>query len=615
MILRYDSFLENLILDHINEAILYYSPDLKKVLTNIKDSEIAQELINAEATEVKPDTTFIDLDKEGYLSFITTANALKVIDTKWPEGSIAPILRDKPNKRLAELVWGACDNDPDGISSKSRNLIKVGKLVNKLFPDKYKDKDIEEFVNKFKASIENSKERFLVVEGNDIDYWYDHNRYYEISGTLGNSCMRGKSGTGYFDIYTKNPEVCRMLILIENDKLKGRALVWKVSNSSNNLDFTYFLDRQYTINDSDVIKFRKYAEENDWAYKTYNNNSDLSEVTYKGVNKSIRMNIKLKHADEDKKSFRYKKYPYLDTFRRYDPDLGILYNDSNQESDYAGHYILEDTGGGYIEIQGGKWSEYYGEYIDEDSAVWSVPMDSYLDINQSVEINRGYRRHRGWWPRDHDEVLYDEYVGDHIHADDSIFSSVYGYDILEEDSINVIRIIRKNLSIETGSVYDNDNNYLGIMNYDDEIWYKKLCQINQYEMESVSGILDDCLVKYSDNKWIPDNLSIDVFELLSDEYDIDYLTELDAYILGVRIDKKSTKIVDMISYDTKLYKTRNLFKILKSKASSIINKNQSTLFDDEIESDPNLKSAVDARYRSVSNRLDQLEDLTYVYED
>lgn len=610
MILNYDSFLENLILSQINEAILYYSSDFKKVLNTMRDSEIASDLLNAEATDVKPDTTFIDLDKDGYLSFITSGNAIKLIDAKWPDGGISPILKDKPNGRLAELIWQADKiggNDSSGVSTKSRNLIKIGKLVNKIFPEKYKDKDIEEFVNKFKASIENTKEKFIIVEGEDIDHWYDSSNYYEISGTLGNSCMKGKSGRGYFDIYTKNPEVCRMLILVEGGKLKGRALVWKVDN---NRGFTYYLDRQYTINESDVNKFRKYADDNDWAYKTYNNHSELQAVTYKGENKYTQMTVHLKYANEDRKSYNYSEYPYVDTFRRYDPKRGILYNDSEQASDYDGQSTSEDTAGGYTQIQGGKWSEYYGEYVDEDRAVWSEPMDSYLDIDESVEIRRGSRRNRGWWPRDHNDIFYDEYHDDYIHADDSIHSVYYGHDILEDDSVIVIRKIDKHLNTTDDAVYSDDNCYVPNSRLEDELWFKKLSK--KIDTDFIYGVLENCLEKSSDNKWIPESLSIDVFKTLSDEYEIEYLTIIDAYILGVDVDKsKKYKTIDMVSYDTYLYKN-NIYKLLTSKASAISNKKQTTMFD---EVDPNQKMAMESRYRNVVNRWAELEEFKYVYID
>src|SRR5690606_31262812 len=100
------------------------------------------------------------------------------------------------------------------VFTKSRNPLKIGKFVNKVIPGRFKDTDIEAFVNKFKANLENTEERFELVEGDDIAYWYKSENYQKIQGQLGSSCMRNK-GSEVFEIYTKNPEVCKMLILIE----------------------------------------------------------------------------------------------------------------------------------------------------------------------------------------------------------------------------------------------------------------------------------------------------------------------------------------------------------------------------------------------------------------
>ena len=72
MILKYNSFSVDFLLENIiNESIIYYSPELRKVLNRIKDIEISKDLIGVESTDIKPDITFVHLDKEGYLSFST----------------------------------------------------------------------------------------------------------------------------------------------------------------------------------------------------------------------------------------------------------------------------------------------------------------------------------------------------------------------------------------------------------------------------------------------------------------------------------------------------------------------------------------------------------------
>jgi hypothetical protein len=85
-----------------------------------------------------------------------------------------------------------------------------------------------------------------------------------------------------FDIYVENPDVCRLLVLLEDELVIGRAVIWKLSHINQGLDAEYFMDRQYTIKDSDVDKFRDYANKEGWAYKEDNSHSSFSGIIYKG---------------------------------------------------------------------------------------------------------------------------------------------------------------------------------------------------------------------------------------------------------------------------------------------------------------------------------------------
>ena len=70
---------------------------------------------------------------------------------------------------------------------------------------------------------------------------------------------------------------------------------------------------------------RAFANSQGWVYRANNNFSDYGTVIYNGnVYKDIEMEVRLKPA-------RYKKYPYLDTFKRYIPESGVLYNDDDYE--------------------------------------------------------------------------------------------------------------------------------------------------------------------------------------------------------------------------------------------------------------------------------------------
>ena len=113
MISKYNSFLSELLLERaINESILYYSPDLRKIINKI-DSDIALDLRRSETSDIKPDVTFVDLDQEGYLSFSTMRNAKKNIVEKFPH---LDDIDTSVNKELADELF---DLDKRGSSRAS----------------------------------------------------------------------------------------------------------------------------------------------------------------------------------------------------------------------------------------------------------------------------------------------------------------------------------------------------------------------------------------------------------------------------------------------------------------------------------------------------------------
>jgi hypothetical protein len=153
MISKYNSFLSELLLERaINESILYYSPDLRKIINKI-DSEISLDLRSSETDDIKADITFVDLDKEGYLSFSTMRNAKKNIIDKFPH---LDYVDTKVDKDLSDELFDLDkrgSSRASGVSTKSRSQITIGKFINKLFPGKYNDKQREDFVNSFKAAL------------------------------------------------------------------------------------------------------------------------------------------------------------------------------------------------------------------------------------------------------------------------------------------------------------------------------------------------------------------------------------------------------------------------------------------------------------------------------
>jgi hypothetical protein len=225
------------------------------------------------------------------------------------------------------------------VWSKNRQEVRIGRAIRALLTvagENVLDKDLEVFVNQWKATVDKMNDRFQyfdVVDGEDIGHWYHYSNYKERNGSLGSSCMSNVN-SNYFDIYIKNVDVCKLIILrsIEDDSLiVGRALLWTLSDGKK------FVDRIYTIQDSDVQLFRDYAKENGWYTKQYNSSSDSGRAI--APDGTL---VDLRTITVDIISGMYEAYPYLDTLKYFKPREGTL---SNVRTGRGDEYTLEDTSG------------------------------------------------------------------------------------------------------------------------------------------------------------------------------------------------------------------------------------------------------------------------------
>lgn len=190
-------------------------------------------------------------------------------------------------------------NTPENL----RGSVKIGRFINKIFDlyfadDKeqranYSASDVEKFVNAYSALIlyrRNAYNFFEIVTGEKIKHWYLKDNYAAQTGQLGSSCMRHASCQDYFNLYIENPEVCQLLIFksTTGDKINGRALLWT------DVDGKKWIDRVYTIKDSYMSLFSKWAAENGYT-DIYRSGNDAK--------------VKVKNKD-------YGYYPYVDSLNR-----------------------------------------------------------------------------------------------------------------------------------------------------------------------------------------------------------------------------------------------------------------------------------------------------------
>jgi hypothetical protein len=231
------------------------------------------------------------------------------------------------------------DQKEKALWSKGRQEIFVGRGIRALLTSagvQFLDKDLEEFVNLYKATVDKMNDRFQYfhsIKGQEIGHWYHYSNYKERSGSLGSSCMSNVN-PDYFDIYISNPDVCELVILKseEDDSLiVGRALLWTLSDGKK------FMDRIYTIKDSDVQLFRDWAKENGWYTKQYNSSSDSGRAIAPDGS-----DVDLGKITVDIKRGMYDAYPYLDTLKYFRPGDGTL---SNRRIGRGDEYTLEDTSG------------------------------------------------------------------------------------------------------------------------------------------------------------------------------------------------------------------------------------------------------------------------------
>ena len=405
-------------LDYILETVksntsqLYYSEKFRSLLKKIENkSEVAKLLLLSErSNQVLTQYTLIDItDKNDTVSFVQVNRILR----KYPEMEIDKELFTKGDyiKINGTEFW-----------NESRTEMNIGRWSRRTFSEAGKsisDSDIEKFVNLYKATFDSKDEdnsNLQLLSGEDIRHWYLEDNYENRKGQLGASCMRYKNCQKYLDIYVKNPKVCQLLILKgDDDKITGRALIWKLYHHKEGRQFCkedYYMDRIYTNNDSDKILFQEWA--------------DKKEMRYYGQSKTDWiMYVKL-----DSNDFEY--YPYMDTFVCYNNESLLLCNDESLWPD-GGYIKIQETDGGYISDDV-VWSEWSGEYISKEGAVYCKNVNDFLYRDDAK-----YLEYKDEYAAPNDDVVYSDYHSENFFSEDVIYSEMLGDWLYPKDE-SVIRV-------------------------------------------------------------------------------------------------------------------------------------------------------------------------------
>jgi len=338
LIKEYDEFAKDLPM--IIESKVEFSDKFCDVIRKI-DSPLSKVILSLHNTEKDIEKNYLDLGKgNDSISFVIDAKA-KTLGEPWKQ---------------------------------SRNEIRVGKIVRsliKLSGESFTEKQIEDFVNKFKAVMDSkgSFERFEIVSGEEILKYYNINNYEDFDeGQLGQSCLNNKPHE-IFDMYVRNPNVVKLVILKapESDKIIGRALLWKVDfylhddllmqynhdsedseiESLIALKGELFMDRIYTSKDSDVALFKMYADSiGAWSKELQTSSYKYREDFHYWFNVQRNGEMKEGNMTVQLDDYSFTKYPYLDTFCYYNRDEGLLCNDRFQ---IGADILVCNTDGGYKE--------------------------------------------------------------------------------------------------------------------------------------------------------------------------------------------------------------------------------------------------------------------------
>ncbi len=335
---------------------IFISDELRLVLEQIKSESLVADLLlkrrHSKDDLVDDPVNFISISSQdaGRISYLTS-------------------------ERMAQI-------EPDTYWTSGRRFhVKPGGFVSKVFKN-LSAKDIEIFSNLFRAESKKPQFTFQIMKGEDIRKYYYYEYHASDYGSLGVSCMRYESCQKMFNLYVENPDKISMIAMMNaSGNVMGRALLW-------NFDGNKIMDRIYTINDEQLpFYFKKWATENGYLFRSQQNwYNSLQFEKLGGERKLLKLEVNLENFD-----FRY--YPYMDTFKFFNPDTGVL---SNFRPEGREHYTLCSS-------DGSKYDWNYLVYDDYDKVY----------------------RHRG-------ETVRLEYLDMTAHPDRCNFSDILDQYILSE---------------------------------------------------------------------------------------------------------------------------------------------------------------------------------------
>jgi hypothetical protein len=576
-----DFLSESVLIKLLNETVIYYSPDARKLLGKIEDVyqlPIATDLIWLEGEEKEGiDMTMIDVSSDGkYFTYKTSRNLDKLSD-EIPEffsnvkvKDFYKTKTDSPYTMKRFLDSGYPDSP---LWQNPAGQIKIGRFIITVFGSKYNNNQVEDFSLKLRMKKTGQNYVTKVVEGDEIKKWYNEANNI-MSGTLESSCMRYGHCSSYFDIYVKNPEICKMVCIFEDDLLAARALIWKITTKSEG-DFEWYMDRRYYAYEELDNKLKDYAIQNGWAFKTVNSYSNIKSVTLGTKGFDCDMEIKL----DNYKSIT--KFPYVDTFKKFYPETGILKNSDSRTAEEVEFYLLDSTGGGYTPISpdGDKlkvkrpntekdeiFSSWYDSYISLENAIWSDWHHSWIDETDAIFVTIG--EYRGCYPNDSEDLVYLDHLGKYANRDDATYSDYYGEYLFADDAVEAICYVNElgEADEECQDMLKTDADFVDMSEVSNFMWWDYFDRKNGWHG---SGFNKEVLTKDYTGVWILKRFSVKTYQLVDRSHFFSHITEEDAKTLGLEIDKSKGRVEDAIGYDDDICRVEDWYNKIIQTADKI----------------------------------------------
>jgi hypothetical protein len=371
------------------ESILKVDPDFLSLIEKISDKgdPVAKFLYSLVSKDIKTNANYLKLsDKNDDLKFVNDTQVKRFIDA---------------------------GQDP---FERANNIAKIGRTVRQILTSNgisVTDQQIEKFVNSYKnewdRKYKKESEGFNLISGEDIRNWYLEEKYVYGGGTLNNSCMRYRETQEFLDIYTNNPEVCQLLILVDNsNRLLGRALLWKLVDGTGKTP--YYLDRIYTRFDSDAEKFVEWFE-------NFIKITDRTKISSHYLGQTTGCRVQLK-------KWKFKKYPYMDTFGILNYEDGVLATYEGQD-DKKLQFHIQNTGGD-ASVPNFKRSEKYDTWLHKSNAVYISSLQDYIPTEYCV---KDYQDDWIW----KEEAVYSDYYKKYVSKGQAV--ELEGFGLVDSSDI------------------------------------------------------------------------------------------------------------------------------------------------------------------------------------